>query len=509
MAIKKNTHNVSDPGQYNPLIADQKKRVGQYPDDAREWLELGRLQRAKKDLTNCLAKRSPGIRYAFALYIGLVGPLSAFAIRNISNLHLPTWLYISFLSAILFLVIIGSYWIWYLRYPPSGRKYFKKAIRLDPDCGEAYMHLGMIALSRYQKRKACRFLEQAVTLKYNNSKIERELKSVYEKEFMTFFSRKTEKEVKLQESIDSQLEQIRELHSTTASLEGLTENLTDRVEQAKWETGHKAKTLNREMSDRIAAIRKDYEEQIAAIKQDKESQEEAKESAERQFVRLTTEIMEAKAELEVRSLKDSAKTVENIMGTRLWQTLSEQTKTFLATAEQIYSVLIKQEEKPDYSLVGMQLCKALETELNQTLVEPFVRNLNGNKDRFLRINQTGTSKGRPVYFSYLAKIIDRKNYPEVTSLTLGQYHFTLKHTFAREYALKEYGNFLAKMYATSEAIFGKTFLKNLETVTKTYRNTIAHCSSMNKKQYDHLRALIFAEKEALLVTCCRFGVETT
>ncbi|MEE9612494.1 MAG: hypothetical protein V3W19_14670, partial [Desulfatiglandales bacterium] len=99
MAVKKHTHNVSDPGQYNPLIADQKKRVGQYPDDAREWLELGRLQRAKKDLTSCLAKRSPGIRYFFPFHLASVGFLTLFAKRNISSLHLPTWLYITLISA--------------------------------------------------------------------------------------------------------------------------------------------------------------------------------------------------------------------------------------------------------------------------------------------------------------------------------------------------------------------------------------------------------------------------
>jgi hypothetical protein len=40
-----------------------------------------------------------------------------------------------------------------------------------------------------------------------------------------------------------------------------------------------------------------------------------------------------------------------------------------------------------------------------------------------------------------------------------------------------------------------------------YRNTIAHGSPMSRKQYGHLRRLVFAEKEALLKICGRIGEE--
>jgi hypothetical protein len=48
-------------------------------------------------------------------------------------------------------------WIWSLRYPPSGVKYFRKVIEMDPHCGEAYMYLGAIAFRRFQDRKAFYF----------------------------------------------------------------------------------------------------------------------------------------------------------------------------------------------------------------------------------------------------------------------------------------------------------------------------------------------------------------
>ena len=131
-------------------------------------------------------------------------------------------------------------------------------------------------------------------------------------------------------------------------------------------------------------------------------------------------------------------------------------------------------------------------------MEPFCRYLNGNKGEFLKINQTGENRGRPSYFIYLAMVVDRENFPEVTSLTLGQYHFVLKRTLEGEYTLKEYSNFLDEVCSASNVTIGSSFLKKLETVTKRYRNTIVHQSAMNREEFDHMRELIFGGEEALL-----------
>ena len=68
----------------------------------------------------------------------------------------------------------------------------------------------------------------------------------------------------------------------------------------------------------------------------------------------------------------------------------------------------------------------METELIKRLVEPFVGYLNGKKSDFLRISQTGTTKGGPSYYTYLARVVDQVNYPDINSLTTGQCHFALK-----------------------------------------------------------------------------------
>lgn len=499
---RRKKNDLSDPGYYDPLIRDQKKHARQHPDDPQAWLELGRLHEAKIDLTNSFAKRRLFFRYSFPLYVLLVSLVAYIITPKILSISPSSWLPIVYIS-MLAIAIAGIRFMWFLRYPPSGKKYFKKAIALDPHCGDAYLYLGLIALRRFQKRKACQLWEKAIELGVNNKKIEQELRSLYAKEFETFFRKRTEREIRQQEIIDTQQDETKTLRSKVASLEKRTESLSAKVEQAKRKARRQAKQQDEEMADRIAAVQQAHEGQIADLKQTNEAQEEAKELAQRDLMRLNTEIMEAKAALEGQSLAEAAKTVENIMGSEWWESLSEQTRSYLATAEQIAAVLRCQEEAPDYSLVGMELCKALETEINRVLVEPFVRNLNGNGREFLKTNQIGKSKGKPVYFTYLARIVDLKHYPEVKSLTLGQYHFVLKRTLEQEYALKEYQDFLNEMSPVPRKLIGRPFLKKLETVTKKYRNTIAHQSAMDKKQYEHLRRLIFAGKKALLKKCCR------
>lgn len=505
MAIySKKKDGISDPGQYNALITDRKKRVRRDPHNAKEWVELGRLHEAKKDLATYIAGRNVGIRYCFPLYILFILLTLIVSNRFIINLLLLPWQSIFIIYVLVVIIIALSIGLYSLRYPSSGKRYFKKAISIDPDCGEAFMYLGMVCLRRYQKRKGCRLLEQAIRLEVCNSQIERELKSIYEKEFMAFFKKRGEKEIRQQEIIESQLKEITQLRSKVSSFEKLTESLNGRVDQAKWESSSVAKSLKKEMKNRISFIQEKYEEKISALKRIGESQQkEAGELAEKNFVRLTTEIMEAKAVLEDSSLKDAARSVREIIGKSFYMSLSEQVRSYLATAEHIYVVLNRQKDKPDYGLVGMELCKALENEINRVLVEPFVRYLNGNGMAFLKVNQTGEVKGKPTYFTYLAKVVDNEKYPEVTTLTLGQYYFVLKRTLEGEYALRKYVNFLDKVGDEVEADIGRTFLKKLKIVTRKYRNTIAHHSPMNRKQYEHLRDLILAGNEALLITCCK------
>ncbi len=113
----------------------------------------------------------------------------------------------------------------------------------------------------------------------------------------------------------------------------------------------------------------------------------------------------------------------------------------------------------------------------------------------------GETRGKPYYFTYLVKVVDKNNFPDMTSLTLGQYHFVLDRTLKGEYALRDYADFLDQFCTPYGSVTGTPFLKNLETVFRRYRNTITHETPMSREQCEHLRHLVFAGNEALLKSC--------
>lgn len=492
MFSKRKKYEVTDPGHYSQLISDQKKRVRKNKTEPESWLELGRLFEARADMTKEFADKLFFIRYSF-LFTLLFVTGTVFCLYF--SIHpLFTWEF-KITAPLLFLICL--IFIWNLRYPRSGEKYFKKAIKIDPNYGDAYQYLGQIALRKNQKTKAWYFLEKAIQLNAKNcSRIKRKLKSLYEKEFTIFFEEQSQKGVEKQKIIAEQLSTINTLRKQNADLQKQIESLNDKVGQIRWKTGHQVKLIGKEMEQDISLIHQKYEKQFIVLKQ--EAENTAKEIAEQKFLRLTTEIMESKSDLEEQSLKVAVQNIKKTVGKQTWQMLSKNVKKYLGTAEQVYTVLKKQKENSDYSLVGMELCKALETMLNQTLVEPFVKYINNNQTEFLKVNQVVKKNKKPFYDTYLAKVVDKVSYPEINSLTLGQYHFILSKTLEGDYALQEYADFLDKIHAESGIVIGKIFLDNLTIVTKQYRNTITHKSPMDQKQCEHLRKLIFVGKDSLI-----------
>jgi hypothetical protein len=492
MFSKRKKYEVTDPGHYSQVISDQKKRVCKNKTDPEEWLELGRLFEARVAMTKEFANKRLLIRYSF--FIALLFGTGIFFILHFFMQHMFTW---EFKITAPLLFTIGLLFLWDLRYPKSGDKYFKKAIKIDPNCGDAYQYLGQIALRKNQKTKAWLFLEKAIQLNAKNcGRIKRDLKSLYEKEFTIFFEEQSQKNIEKQKIIDVQLGTIMTLRKQNAHSQKQIESLNDKVGQIRWETGHQVKMIGKEMEQDISLIHQKYEKQIFVLKQ--EAENTAKEIAEQKFLRLTTEIMESKSDLEEQSLKAAVQKIKKTVGKQTWQMLSKNVQKYLGTAEQVYTVLKKQKESPDYSLVGMELCKALETKLNQTLITPFVKYIDNNQAEFLRVNQVAEKNKKPLYYTYLANVVDQVSFPEITSLTLGQYHFILSKTLTGDYALQEYAVFLDNIHAQSGIIIDEKFLNNLTIVTKQYRNTITHKSPMDQKQCEHLRQLIFAGNDSLL-----------
>ncbi len=69
MFFGKRKYEVSDPAFYDSLIAEQKKRARQHSQDAKEWLELGRLCEAKIDMIQYFTRQQLVIRYFFLLFV--------------------------------------------------------------------------------------------------------------------------------------------------------------------------------------------------------------------------------------------------------------------------------------------------------------------------------------------------------------------------------------------------------------------------------------------------------
>ena len=204
MSIINIKHEVSDPAFYGPLISDRKKKARRNPNDAKEWLELGRLREARLEMINVFAKRKFFIRWLPPLtYLCSFASIVALYFNHLLPHPVIT-------IPLLCMLALGLVFIGFVRYPPSGIGYFRKAIDLDPKCGDAYMYLGVIALRRYQKRRACRYFELAVQLNASNkNKIEQKLKSIYEKEFNSLFNKRSEKDIRQQQIIDHRLDQIK------------------------------------------------------------------------------------------------------------------------------------------------------------------------------------------------------------------------------------------------------------------------------------------------------------
>ncbi|MCP4021294.1 MAG: hypothetical protein GY729_05585 [Desulfobacteraceae bacterium] len=495
---QKNKYEVSDPGFYGSLIRDQEKRVRNNKNSPDELLELGRLFEARASMTKEFVNKRFFFRYSFFITVGL--SISAYII-SIAFLTQGSFFWI--LNAIIFIfIVLTLIFMWSVRYPPSGKRHFKKVLSMDPSNADAYLYLGLIALRRYQKKKAYYLLERACE-KGGGQKIEKELKTIYQTEFVRFFKIKSEKEKELCHTIERLEKEAASLKIEINNLTIRNTTVTKKAKNTRVKTGHTIKQVKIDMETQIEKIQNDYEKQIACLEQAMEMEEAKNESARKKNIDLNLQIMEAKAFEKRQTFDRAKKKVEAIMGTTSWKALSKKTRSCLATAEHAFSFMDRISDDTDFSLIGMELCKALETEINRKLVRLFTDNLNNRCESFLKVNKTGQTDGLPVYFTMLARVADTRHYPETTGLTLGQYLFVLKKTLEGEYALDEYGAFLETIFDSSGIVIGRKFLQKLKTVTHDYRNSIVHYSLMNLTQCHNLRDLVFLKDDSLLMDCCR------
>ena len=485
----------SDPSHFNPLIRKQKRYLKDSSNAPKDWIKLGCLYEERASMTSRICRDNLLLSYMYVpiiliifLYILFLFKTGLFNLFLINN---PLLFVIS--TSTTALILIG---LLFIRYPRSGSRCFKKALALDSNCGEAYMHLGFIALRKHQKQKAGRLLEHALQLGVDDKRIKKELKFIYEREFIKFFDTKKEKEKKQQGIIESQLEQINSFQAEIHLLKTNVAILKSQAKQTLSKARQNVKTKSRKMNSQISDFKKGYETKISEIEKEKKRLSEGPEPV--IYVNLVNELYESEIKTEHLSYYQVAEDLKKGLELDYWQSFSKQTKCYLVTAEQTYLAFLKSGEVKDFSLIGLEYCKALELEINKRFITPFINYIKDDKEEFLKICKTNEKNNKPKYFGYLPMIVDEEHYPKITFLTLGQFNFLLKRCLKGEYAFRKYKSFLEEKSSFNEFSFIKIFQEKLSIIVRKYRNAIAHQSPMNRKQCEHLRELIFFEKNSLL-----------
>lgn len=485
----------SDPSQIAPLIGEQKKRVKSDPKNAEEWIKLGELYEERIQCISSIADKSILIRYCGVFIIGIISVFSLVLLYfNFPTFQNNTPFYI---PAMLGLLVIVSFYIFRLRYPRSGERFFRKAIKLDPTAGNAHLNLGLIYLRRFQKRKAFKHLEKAFSLETNHKNIKRFLKSVYEKEFFNFFQNQKSTETKKQEIIDSQQKEFEVLNSRMFILKTNNSILEAKLKQIR-------SVANKNTRQRLKESSEQYENEIQTLHKKIESLErEVKNLRSREesdpivYVNLGQELLQEEVKNEDLTFLTSSISQGYGIELDLWRTLSKRTRFYLMTAEQTYLALSKTTENVDFSLVGLEWCKALELEINNRFVLPFISYIAVEKKSFLKENTVGKKKNKPKYFSYLPLVVDEIHYPNITTMTLGQYDFLLKNSLKGEFSLRFYKQFLMSNLKDLSPNLIRSFQEKLSNVTRNYRNVIAHGSLLSERECNYLRKLLFLEEDAL------------
>ncbi|MBT4527901.1 MAG: hypothetical protein HOC24_15255 [Deltaproteobacteria bacterium] len=489
----------SDPSHFNPHIRKQKRYLKDSPNAMKEWIKLGCLYEERASMTDRICRSNLLLSYTYVPIILIIFLYMLFLFKTgLYNLFLfnnPLLFVIS--NSTTALILIG---LLFIRYPRSGSRCFKKAIALDSNCGEAYMHLGFIALRKHQKQKAGRLLEHALQLGVDDKRIKKELKFIYEREFIQFFMLQKEEDKKKQGVIDCQLQQIKTHQAEIHLLKTNITILKSHSRQTRSNARQAVKIKSQKMDNRISDFKKNYEAKIIDIEKEKKELLEGPEQGPVIFVNLTNELFESEIRTANLSYHQVAEGLKNGLELDYWKSFSKQTKVYLVTAEQTFLTFLKSEEIKDFSLIGLEYCKALELEINKRFITPFVDYIKEDKEEFLKICKTGEKKNKPKYFGYLPMIVDEEHYPKMTSLTLGQFDFLLKRCLKNEYAFRKYKSFLDEKYPLNGFSFIQVFQEKLSIVVGKYRNAIAHQSSMNKKQCEHIRELIFLGKNSLLKT---------
>ena len=178
-----------------------------------------------------------------------------------------------------------------------------------------------------------------------------------------------------------------------------------------------------------------------------------------------------------------------------WDELDALTKKFIPLAEYLYSKLQKY-DKPDYSPVILELCRAIENEFLLKIFRKYTLDLVGRKgsklDRFLATDRASFElKDKTGQF---VKAVSKAAKTKKPEYTLGQMNTILSITgdsqiVAKSPLLKDFVDYLKDNTEVNNLLDSK-YIKKINDIVNKYRNPSAHPEFMSLEKANECREIM-------------------
>lgn len=178
-----------------------------------------------------------------------------------------------------------------------------------------------------------------------------------------------------------------------------------------------------------------------------------------------------------------------------WEDFDLLTKNFLPLAEYLYSKLQKY-EKPDYSPVILELCRAIENEFLLKIFTKYTLDLLNRKgedlDVFLSTDKSSEDlKSKTASF---AKTVSNARRSKKPAFTLGQMNVILSmtkstKTVTKSPLLKDFVDYL-NINTEANNLLDDSYIKKINDIVENYRNPSAHPEYMTLEKANECRAIM-------------------
>lgn len=162
-----------------------------------------------------------------------------------------------------------------------------------------------------------------------------------------------------------------------------------------------------------------------------------------------------------------------------WEELDDLTRKFIPLAEYLFSKLQKY-DKPDYSPVILELCRAIENEFLLKIFRKYtldlIRRYNTQQklDSFLCTDKAYLSKDTGVFVKAVTKAA-RTQKPEYTLGQMNMIMNQLSNTALRSQSplLQDFNDYL-RVHTEFHSLLDRSFIQSIDRIVNDYRNPSAH-----------------------------------